>query len=392
MAMPFARRSFLAGALALPAVRLARAQTVRTIRQVAHENGFRFGSAVDSPIEIPRLRQLYEQECDLITPENVMKMCTTQPRLDEEDFAPFLDLIAWAHASDADVRGHPLIHATSDKPPWICTLAARDPAAARAAMLYRVRRLARRFGRLVVSFDVVNEPIAVWPSDDEPLRDDWLFEGDGIGFIVEAFQIAREEAGEGVELVLNEWILPYDVYMHPARRSACLKMLKRCLDRGAPIDTLGIQSHLVPRNVTRIDHQDGTVEFRPQLRTFDHDEWRCFLDEVEKLGLRIAITELSAPDLFLDGPLELRNRIAAGDVEDYLNVTLQSRCIRDIVCWGLSDADTHYTNEAKLWEDAEEQTGRTIQSVSALPFDDDFAMKPMAEAIMRAMRNAPPRL
>ncbi len=144
-----------------------------------------------------------------------------------------------------------------------------------------------------------------------------------------------------------------------------LRFLEVCRKRNIPIKTVGLQSHLT--------HKIGRDGYEQQWR-----EWRHFLQEIEDMGYRIAITELDASDADLDGlSAAERDLEIERAVKDYLDITFDVRTLTDVVCWGLSDIHTYHNAKHK--------------DVRALPYDDHFRLKPMGRAIINAMNDAPER-
>src|SRR3546814_1414907 len=84
--------------------------------------------------------------------------------------------------------------------------------------------------------------------------------------------------------------------------------------RGVPVDTLGIQSHLVtsgPDIGATVARQEG--------------DWRAFLDAVVAMEYRLIITELDVRDTGLAAPFAVRDPLVADYTRAYLDIMLGDR-------------------------------------------------------------------
>lgn len=409
--MGLTRRALLTGSLAVPALGYAieplAQDTGPTIKEVANANGFRFGAAAKRPSLVQPLRGLFEDECDLITPELAMKMNTVYGAEGQADFAKADEIAAWALDFGALLRVHALVFAPNAIPDWLNTRADENREAAVNIVLAYVRQMTHRYNNRVASIDIVNEALNKDTEFGGLLKDHWLYQGDGFQVISDAYAIAREE-NPRAELVYNETVLPYNNPGLDAERNDLIDFLTICRERDIQIDTVGIQSHL--------------KQWRD--RDFDPGVWLRFLRDIEALGYNIAITELSASDAWLTGipgvgcqsfmdckaqqaacdldqaldASTVHERIRVRDAEtgravaEYLAATLQVRSIKDIVCWGLSDATWYQNSEDRFCRDGcITEDGAMQPCIRALPYDEQREMKPMARAIMTAMEQAPPR-
>ncbi len=370
--MKVTRRTVLAGLAATPV--LAQEQTFEpSIREISESFGFRFGAAVVATnLDNDKLRGLFERHSALITPQNAMKMNQVCVEPDRNDLAKLDRILGWAERFGAEFRGHPLLFTQKTTMPWLKELAKEDRRLAADKMLRFVGTMARLYGPYVTSFDVVNEPLEPKYKLPWDLDCHWFYEYAGIGGIAEAFAIARD-AAPGVELVLNEKVVPYYKFGHPERRDALRRLLAELHRIDAPIDTIGIQSHLTPEAGRAIDASD----------------WRSLLEDIEGMDYRIAITELSVPDGRYEGAHDSRDQAMADATRAYLDMTLMATSVRDVLCWGLSDAHTRYNFLPQ--EDLRAMAFATERPIRALPFDPGMHRKPMLDAILRAMENAPPR-
>ena len=255
-------------------------------------------------------------------------------------------------------------------PDWLHQIAECDPDRARRLHLDRSIADAERYAGRAASFDVLNEAIGMDSNNQHHILDHFLLGSNPILSIKELFdEVAR--VAPNTELTYNDVLLP--PYLVDTAAEVCewacrrLQILVRTLgdslDAGAPIHAVGIQSHL-----TNNWNED-----------WDLPHWGDSLETLESMGLRVIVTELDALDCQLGvADRDQRHNQAADQVRTYLNETLTARSIRDVVCWGLSDASTPHSCDDR-------------DEVSAHPYDENLQPKPMAEAMIEAFRNAPDR-
>ncbi len=101
-------------------------------------------------------------------------------------------------------------------------------------MRERVRFVAKRYGKRIGAWDVVNESI----ENDGRLRQSKWVKIIGDDFIEQAFRIAGEELPAGVELLYNDFSMAT-----PAKRQAVVRMIRDLKAKGLRIDGVGMQGH-----------------------------------------------------------------------------------------------------------------------------------------------------
>jgi endo-1,4-beta-xylanase len=191
----------------------------------------------------------------------------------------------------------------------------------------------------------------------------------GPGYIAECFHLA--EAGDpGALRIINEFgfetVSQYGDHAEP-RRKAFLKAVDHLLDKGAPIQAVGIQGHLLADGFAGKFHPRG---------------YRRFLREIADRGLHILITELDVLDDGLPKDVDIRDRGVADAYRRYLDATLDEPAVKVVSAFGLTD---RYT-----WLDED------------LPRDDGAHRRPLAfdrrlrptrahHAIAHAFKHAPAR-
>jgi endo-1,4-beta-xylanase len=279
-------------------------------------------------------------------------------------------------------RGHPMIWNQFNSPWLVEKFKSPNTTNAEIEKIFinHITTLGKRYAGKVNSWDVVNEVINVEDGRADGLRDTTIsgFNGEnyptwlkflGPNYIQRAFVLAHE-ADPGAKLVLNETALEYSNALGNSywekRRSALLALLTKLKSNGAPINALGLQSHLLAR----------------LNKDFDGNKFRKFLSEVASLGLKIIISELDVSDVELPASIEVRDRIVAESYYEYLSVVLDEPAVTTVVNWGLTDRYTWLSDFAPRKDGA---------PVRPLLRDRQYNKKPAWQAVARALQEAPIR-
>ena len=178
-----------------------------------------------------------------------------------------------------------------------------------------------RYKGKIQSWDVVNE--ALNPPDGLPngLRKSPWYELLGPDYIELAFRTARK-ADPHAKLTYNEYGIENDGAEDSTKRAATLDLLKRLKAANVPIDALGIQSHV---------HTGET--WGKGLREL--------IDGAHDLGLEVYLTEMDInDDKVKETDIAAIDRIVADAYRDYLSVALESKAVKAVLTWGLTDAHT----------------------------------------------------
>jgi endo-1,4-beta-xylanase len=281
------------------------------------------------------------------------------PRPGEYHFNDAAATLAFARANRMPLTGsHLLWHEWL--PAWFAGIA--DRAEAERLVRQHVTTLATLFAGEVYSWNVVNE--AIRPEDGRPdgLRITPLLEKLGPGYIAAAFATARA-ADPRAKLLYNDYDM--EATSQEARRDALLRLLDQLQGQGAPIDGVGLQSHL-----------------RPSMPPDDR-RYRGFLRDIAGRGLEIAVTELDVIESGTLGSVAGRDQVVADCYARFLAIVLDEHAVSSVVIWGLSD---RYS-----WENAPSRPRfrrRDGLPARPLPFDEEFRPKPAFHAIIHALKNA----
>jgi endo-1,4-beta-xylanase len=354
------------GALGLPVVARAEAEA-QTLKSAAAAKGFLYGSDSDGAFaDAPEVyRALFVDQCALFAPD--LPWISMAPKPGENDFAYGSQDIGFALDHGMKLTGgHLLWH--DYLPKWFGHLKPDD---ARAAATARIRGLAGHYAGKVFSWNVINEALDPDDGRADGLGRNTLLNQVGPDFFADAFRIAHDADSQAL-LVYNDYDLELDVPEHEDRRVALFGLLDRLQGAGAPIQAVGLQSHLGKYGV-----------FADQ---FDDALFRKFLARIAGRGLKIILSELDVCDVNLPTDIAERDRIVADTYARYLSVALDESAVIAILTWGLSDRYTWLTPDSEP-----HFRRRDGKPERPLPFDADFKPKPAYRAILNAFDHAPVR-
>jgi endo-1,4-beta-xylanase len=201
-----------------------------------------------------------------ITPENCMKPGMIHPEEDRWEFAQADALIQFAEANGIQVFGHNLVW-HNQTPRWFF----QDDRGqvSREQLLQRLKKhidtVVGRYKGRIRGWDVVNEAIAEGGTKD--LRETRWQKILGDDYIVQAYKFAHA-ADPNCELQYND----YNIESNP-KRDRTIRLIKTLQQAGIPVATVGIQGHWTLDKIPFSDIETAIEEF-------------------QKLGVKVAITEL----------------------------------------------------------------------------------------------------
>jgi endo-1,4-beta-xylanase len=353
------RRAFIAS-LSL-AARPAAARAA-ALKDIAAQRGIAFGTAVQAGTlaRDPAYAAAVAREAALLVPEGEGKWDSLQPapgRFSLDELAPIL---RFAGAHGQEVRGHTLVWHTA-LPRWVWALDLTPARAEQVIEAHIAGALALTRGR-IADWDVVNEAVAdpdVLPGQD--LRDSIWQRALGDRYLDIAFRAARA-ADPASRLVLNEYGIEASWPRAEEKRARLLRLLRGLLDRGVPVDAVGLQAHM------------------PLSQPFAPAPFARFLRELRGMGLGVLLTELDViePETaeLRDDALAARDAAVAERAHAVVATALVEGC-REVLCWGLADHHS-WTN---AWPPARRKDGAEVR---ALPLDRELRRKPMWYALARA--------
>lgn len=311
-----------------------------TLADLAQQLDIRIGATLeDFEAAMPDYTAVLAREFTSLTPENALKLYSTQPERGSWQFGPGDTVVDFAIDEGLEIRGHTLLWAKDEfTPSWMTSIS--DPAELQGVVDEHVAEVMGHYAGRIVRWDVVNEPLDTFgtgPSDSVL----WTLGADWIG---NAFRLARS-----LDPAAELWINEYGTDWVPGKHEAFLALVGSLVSSGVPIDGVGIQMHRLPG--VPLDQ----AAFERQLREFT------------SLGLEVAITELDVPVSPTDpGAFALQ----AAEYRKVIAACLAVSGCTEVTVWGLTDGDT--------WLDG---LGLFPTPTRPLLFDDAYRPKPAYEAV-----------
>lgn len=348
----FARPALVALGVTLAAGPSLAGQSPGFLAQAARLAGIEVGAAIDSDLATWR-QEILEREFTSATVENSLKWGMLSPSPGAYDFSRADAAVALAEQSGLRVRGHNLFwDRLNGAPAWLEdeVNAAPDSAAHLTQLMEsHARTVVERYAGRIPQWDVVNEPLATLSGDLDP---ESLFSQTlGESYLDIAFAAARA-ADPKADLFLNETLAE----LVPGKFDGLVGLVARMLDRGAPLDGVGLQGHYF-------------------LGRPDRESLQAQLEEIASLGLIVELTEVDiAISLFASEEDPLAAQALA-----YADVFAACRAVPQctgITTWGIDDGDT--------WLDTFSLTQGSAPNRPLL-FDELGAPKPAYSAAVMAL-------
>jgi len=367
---PLTRRAMLKrGALAIAGFELAKLGAIARAQEstglaAAWRDAFHVGLAVSNftlDRRTPEHLELIAREFNTVTAENAMKWGVIRPDGVNWQWERADTLVELGARHGMYVLGHTLVW-HSQIPGSVFVDAGGSPLtrpALLAKMEEHIATLVGRYRGRVHAWDVVNEAI----DEDNGWRSSRWLNIIGDDYMEQAFRLARA-ADPDATLLYN------DYNMHnPGKRAFLVEVLRDYLDRGVPVDGVGLQGHV------GLDYPDL-------------EEWERSIATYAGMGLEVHITELdvdvlpnpgrpgadvsnvsesgTAANPWPDGlPDEIEERLA-DRYEQLFRIALRYRdSVERVTMWGLHDGAS--------WKNNFPVRGRTNYP---LLFDRDLEPKP----------------
>ena len=371
------RRALLGNiACAAAGIALAKHQAIARAKQAtglahAFRKDFRIGVAVSNQALdqqlVPQL-DLIAREFNSVTGENAMKWGVIRPDGINWQWERADRLVNFAQQHRMDVLGHTLVW-HSQIPASVFQDAERRPLT-RDALLARMHEhidtLVGRYKGRVWAWDVVNEAI----DEGKGWRHSQWHDIIGDDFMEQAFRFAHA-ADPKAQLLYND----YNEH-NPDKRAFLVNVLRDYLDRGVPINGVGLQSHV-------------------GLTYPDLAQWERSIATYANMGLKVHITELDVDvlppptntgadvanratysrdiDPWPQGlPDEMQEKLA-DRYEELFRILLRYRkSVERVTFWGLHDGIS--------WKNDFPVRGRTNYP---LLFDRELQPKPAYNRVMK---------
>jgi endo-1,4-beta-xylanase len=301
----------------------------------------------------PKYAQTALGEFNSMTPENDMKMINLQPKKGVYTFEKADALVHIAKENSLRVHGHTLVYGESN-PTWVTSLPTEtieEKQEVENVMNDHVQTVVSHFGKDILSWDVVNEPLADYDAfeKENPFREHTWYRAMGESYIISAIETAHR-ANPDALLFINEYGLEED----GERWNAMLQLLARLKpeleERDIPVEKIGIgfQSHIYERE----DRIDAEI-------------LRKHIQQLEQLGFKAQISEL---DVYSDDG----DRVQAEQYTDVLRACIEeSTCVAWKV-WIITDRYNYWKNE----------NGQILNGKDGL-YDVDVLPRPARASIQR---------
>ena len=266
------RRALLGNAAAVGGLALAQRLAAQELQSrglaQAFQKAFRIGVAVSNQAldqQAAAQLDLIAREFNSVTAENAMKWGVIRPDGQNWQWERADRLVDFAERHRMDVLGHTLVW-HSQVPASLFVDADRNRLsrdALLAKMQQHIDTLVGRYKGRIWAWDVVNEAV----DEGKGWRRSQWQQIIGDDFMERAFRFAHA-ADPKAQLLYN------DYNMHnPQKRAFLVNVLKDYLDRGVPIDGVGMQGHV-------------------GLTYPDLAEWEHSIATYAGMGLKVHITEL----------------------------------------------------------------------------------------------------
>ncbi|WP_459194090.1 endo-1,4-beta-xylanase [Halosimplex sp. J119] len=285
----------------------------RRLRDVAADRDFEIGAAVAAePLRTDAsYKKILRNEFNYFTAENALKMGLLRPSRHTYDFRDADAVVDYAGEHDQTARAHTLAW-HNQTPEWFQEWDYTD-GQLEDFLRDHVHTTAGRYRSKVDAWDVVNEAVA----DDGTMRDTLWYDAMGEEHLDLAFEWADEVAPD-TDLYYND----YGADGVNEKSDAIYDLVSRLLDRGVPIDGVGLQLHAL--------HEKPAPEsVAENIRRF------------KDLGLDVQITEMDVAYTPEDDPgdRDARWQKQADYYREITEVCLDEG-VDTLVVWGVRDSDS----------------------------------------------------
>jgi endo-1,4-beta-xylanase len=353
----------------------ARAQSGASLKG-AFASSFRVGAAMNASqlADTSADGALVARQFNSITPENLLKWQSIEPRPNEFNFGPADRFVAFGERHGMQIIGHTLVW-HGQTPRWVFQDAAGGPAS-RDSLLARMRSHIRavmgRYKGRIHGWDVVNEAL----NDDGTLRQSPWLRIIGEDYIAKAFQFAHE-VDPAAELYYNDFDLDY-----APKRAGAVRLVQSLLAQGVPLSGVGLQGHykLERPSLAEIDSTIGgfaRLGVKVNITELDIDVLPRAAKDGAEVGTRIPYQ--AALDPYRDSLPSAMQDALATRYADLFRIYVKHRdAISRVTFWGVTDRTT--------WLNNYPMPGR---SNHPLLFDRQRQPKRAFDAVLRAATEKP---
>jgi endo-1,4-beta-xylanase len=308
----------------------------------AFGSSFRVGAAMNTTqlADTSADGALVARQFNSITPENLLKWESVEPRPNEFNFGPADRFVAFGERHGMQIIGHTFVW-HSQTPRWVFQDATGGPVS-RDTLLTRMRShikavMGRYKGR-IHGWDVVNEAL----SDDGTLRQSPWLHIIGEDYIAKAFQFAHE-VDPAAELYYNDFDLDY-----APKRAGAVRLIQSLLAQGVPITGVGLQGHYKLERPSLAEIDSTITAFarlgvKVMITELDVDILPRAAKDGAEVGTRISYQ--AALDPYRDSLSSAMQDALAKRYADLFRIYLKHRdAISRVTFWGVTDRTTWLNN------------------------------------------------
>lgn len=318
-----------------------------SFKDVAAKHGFNSGYAITSgDILDPNAVKIIKNDCNILVYENSMKWANLRPNDKFWNWNDIDLLIKFAQENNMKVKWHTLFwHQQNSN--FVSSNWTREKAL--AMMDEHIETIMTRYKGKISEYDVVNEMF----EEDGSLRQNVWLKTIGPDYIEHALIKARQ-VDPDAKLYLNDYNNEEKGY---AKSDAMYKMAKDFVERGIPLDGIGMQLHL---DVT-LNCSENAI--------------RKNLERYQELGLDVSFSEL---DIRVPTSKDVNpDAYNAVQQDRYLMIyklASQMPCVKSVILWGYTDKHSWVPSTFP---------GKG----NALVYDKDVKQKPVYKAIYKQLKS-----
>jgi endo-1,4-beta-xylanase len=269
-----------------------------------------------SPLQNAAVAETVAQQFNLLTASG-MKWDAIHPGPEKYDFREADWNVHFAEAHGMKVHGHNLCWNNPEgNPAWFRT--GLNKGNAREILTSHINTVVKRYAGKIESWDVVNEPVVPWPGAKDGLYPGMWVSLLGSEYLDIAFYTAKD-ADPNALRVMNVHHVEQGTPDDELNRERVLSWLKMLLNRGTPVQAVGMESHL------------------DTSQPLAAEQTRQFLEKIRSMGLKVLITELDVKETRLSGNPRDWDVHVADYYREYLGNVLSAVAPHAVIFWSLTD-------------------------------------------------------
>lgn len=308
--------------------------------KAAAKLGINFGTAI-TPGDVldPDKAKLISENYNTIVAENNMKWENIQYKKGKFNFSDMDLLVKFAGENGMKVRGHTFVWHNQNAG-YVSSI--RDDDELRAHLKDHITTIMQRYQGKIFEYDVCNEIF----EEDGSFRNSFWYRRFGEEIYEYAFTVARQ-ADPNARLVLNDY---NNENYGNAKADAMYNFVKKLVEKGVPIDGVGLQLHL------------------QENLPFDKEAIRKNVQRYGELGIDVSFTEVDVRLKTPAGDAAVANQ--ARIYQDLMDICRTEKNCSTYVVWGLSDKTSWVPGTFPGYGDA-------------LPIDRDYKVKPFMKNLFK---------